>query len=504
MKLSELCEGISIAKDVDVKGITNNSNEVKPGYLFIAVKGTRLDGSEFISDAIGRGAVSVISEKEYPKSNGVVFVQVNSTSEILWKLGKKFYGDPSSRLNVIGITGTNGKTTVSYLVRNIFQISGIPTGLLGTINYVIGQRSIPAALTTPDVLKVNQYMSQMIENGCNACVMELSSHALEQGRVEGINFQAGVYTNLGRDHLDYHKTTDSYLAAKAKLFRKLNRNSWAIINVDDPYSGGILQNTLSNVIGYGIKNVSGADIAYKLKAKGISFSNISTKFSISATRPPMCMGERDKLGLEFGEGFSIETKLIGYHNVYNILAAVGTAFSFGISIEAIKEGVLATKEIPGRLEKVDLGQPFKIYIDYAHTPDALENVLNTLRIITEGKIILVFGCGGDRDREKRPLMGRLAGRLSDYTIITSDNPRSEDPEKIISDIEKGFIGDNKKIIQDRKEAIKAAIDICQPGDILIIAGKGHENYQILKHTVVPFSDRVVVEEVLKEYAGSIC
>lgn len=473
--------------DIDVKGITNNSNEVRPGYLFIALKGARTDGNEFIQDAINRGASVIVCEKEIQRQDGVVFIKVDSTRDIIWQLGKKFYGDPSSRLKVIGITGTNGKTTTSFLIRDIFQASGISTGLLGTIDYVIGDRKIPAALTTPDVLKVNQYLSQMAASGCSACVMEVSSHALEQGRVEGINFQTGVYTNLGRDHLDYHRTIENYLEAKTRLFRRLNRDSWAVINIDDPYSGYIMENTLANVIGYGIRNVTSTNIKFKIRARGMRFFNSGMRFSV------------DPLG------FSVETRLIGYHNVYNILAAIGASLSAGVSEDAIVEGVSITKEIPGRLERVELGQPFSVFIDYAHTPDALENVLNTLRSINnKARIILVFGCGGDRDKDKRPLMGRIAGRLADCTIITTDNPRSEDPVQIISDIERGFVSDNYKVVSDRKDAIGEAIEIAQSGDVLLIAGKGHENYQILRHTVVPFSDRAVVEDYLKVYAGSVC
>lgn len=490
MKLSELFKDIPIPKDIDIKGITNNSNEVRPGYLYIAIKGTHMDGNDFIPEAIGRGAVAIVTEGEWQNTSGTVFIKVSSTKDIIWQLAKRFYGDPSTRMKVIGITGTNGKTTTSFLVRNILQKAGISTGLLGTIDYLIGDRKIPASLTTPDVLKVNQYLAQMGEAGCKVCVMEVSSHALEQGRVKGIDFGVGIYTNLGRDHLDYHRTLDNYLSSKARLFKNLNRRSWAVVNIDDPYSGSILQSTLANVIGYGIGNISSAEIGFKIKARGIRFSSSGMKFSVLATG--------------FNVGFPIETKLIGYHNVYNILAAIGAVLTFEVSPDAIREGVYMTEEIPGRLQRIDMGQPFSVYIDYAHTPDALENVLNTLRQITKARLLLLFGCGGDRDKEKRPLMGRIASRLSDYTIITTDNPRTEEPAQIIKDIEKGFIGSNYKIIEDRREAIREAIDICQPGDVLIIAGKGHENYQILKHTVVPFSDKAVVEEVLREYAGSIC
>lgn len=489
MKLRELFENTSIHRDIDIKGITNNSSEVRPGYLFVALKGNRSDSSQFIPDAINRGATVIVCERKNSRENrpDPIFLEVDSTKDIIWRLAKRFYGDPSSRVSVTGITGTNGKTTTSFLLRNILQVSGISTGRLGTIDYVIGDRKIPAVLTTPDILKVNQYLSQMELNGCSACVMEVSSHGLMQGRVEGINFKAAVYTNLGRDHLDYHKTIEDYLEAKTTLFRRLKRDSWAVVNIDDPYSEYILQNTLASVIGYGIRNVTSADIRYKLRARGISFSSSGMRFLISG----------------FGETFSMETKLQGFHNVYNILAAAGAGLSYGASIDAVREGISITGDIPGRMERINLGQPFNVFIDYAHTPDALENVLNTLRDTAKARIILIFGCGGDRDKEKRPLMGRIAGRLADYSIITTDNPRGEDPGQIIKDIERGFVTNNYKTIPDRRDAIREAIETAQPQDVLLIAGKGHENYQILRHTVVPFSDRAVVEEFIRTYAGSV-
>lgn len=490
MYLSELLKGMFIRSDIDIKGITNNSNEVKSGYLFIAAKGSRADGNQFVEDAIRRGAVAVLSENKYPDRNGVFFIKTDLINNRLPQIAKIFYGNPSSKLDMVGVTGTNGKTTTAYILKSIYEAAGIRTGLLGTIEYLIGDRRIPAALTTPDVLKVNQYLSQMIEDGCKACVMEASSHALDQGRVFGVNFMTGIYTNLGRDHLDYHETIENYLEAKTKLFGSLAEDKWAIINIDDPYSNHIIQRTKANVLGYGIDNVSIKDVKYKLKARSINITSSGMKFSVYAS--------------ELEKSFSLETKLIGRHNIYNILGSVGAAMSFGVSEGAIKEGVFTTDDVPGRMEKIDLGQPFDVFVDFAHTPDAMENVLNTIREIVKGKIILVFGCGGDRDKEKRPLMGRVASRMADYTVITSDNPRTEDPMRIISDIERGFNGVNYKVVEDRREAIRDALGKAEEGDVVFIAGKGHENYQILKNTVIPFSDKDVVEALLKEYAGSIC
>lgn len=492
MNVSELFKGITDAgNDIDIKGIANNSSEVKPGYLFFAVKGTHADGNQFIEDAISRGASAVISENRYPERNGVLFIKVDSVHDALWKIAKRFYGDPSSKLKMTGITGTNGKTTTAYLIKSIYQAKGIPAGLLGTIEYIIGDRRIPAVLTTPDVLKINYYLSQMAENGCKACVMEVSSHALEQGRAEGIDFQTCIYTNIGRDHLDYHKNIDGYLEAKSRLFKNLDRDKWAVVNVDDPYSGYVIRNTQARLFGYGIDNVSNAGMDFKVRARSIKITPDGMRFSINASGINM--------------SFPVETRLIGYHNIYNILAAAGAALSSGISVDAIKEGIYAVDNVPGRLEKIDAGQPFGVFVDFAHTPDALENVLYTMRGITGNRIILVFGCGGDRDREKRPLMGRIANRMADFSIVTSDNPRTEDPLQIISDIEKGFVSGNYKIIPDRKDAINEALEIAEEKDVVLIAGKGHENYQILKNTVIPFNDRDITQSLLKEkqYAGSV-
>lgn len=486
MKLSELFREIHVRLDTDIKGITNNSNEVKPGYLFAAVKGSRANGSQFIEDAINRGGAAVVCENEYSSRNNVSFVKVDSVQKVLPEIAKRFYGNPSSKLIMTGITGTNGKTTTAYLLRNIYLSAGIPTGLLGTIDYIIGDRRIPAELTTPDVLKVNQYLSQMLENKCKACVMEVSSHALTQGRVSGINFHTCIYTNLGRDHLDYHKSVENYLDTKTKLFKNLTENDWAVVNIDDPYSEYVLKNTGAKIVGYGIDKISISSVPMdlKLRARGVKFDSSGMKFSVYTSG--------------FGNGFLVETKLIGYHNIYNILAAAGAALASGISEDAVKQGILMTENVSGRLEKVDEEQPFGVFIDFAHTPDALESALHTVKNITKNKVILVFGCGGDRDKEKRSLMGRIAGRMADYSVITADNSRSEDPAQIISQITKGFTGDNYKVIIDRKEAIYTALKLAEPGDVVLIAGKGHENYQISKNMSVPFNDKEVTAKLLRQ------
>ena len=477
MKLNELLPGTGITRDINITGITDNSNEVKPGYLFIAVPGEASDGHLFIADALKRGAAAVIGEKETVQTARHNVIKVKSTREIIWQLGKRYYRDPSAHLKITGITGTNGKTTVSYLIKNILEAAGIPTGLLGTIDYIIGGRRIPAVLTTPGILQINQFMAQMVTAGCRACVMEISSHALQQGRTRGINLATAVFTNLGRDHLDYHQTADKYLEAKSGLFQTLPSDGVAVINIDDPCSGSIRKKTKARVIGYGIGESTDKEI---INSREVEIKGSGMAFIVSGR----------------GREIPISTSLIGYHNVYNILAAVGIALGCQIPSEAIGEGILNTRNIPGRLEKISRGQPFEVFVDYAHTPEALENVLFTVRGITGGRVILVFGCGGDRDRKKRPLMGRIASKMADFAIITTDNPRQEEPGQIAEDIKSGFTNDNYKVITSRKDAIGEAMTIARRGDMVIIAGKGHENYQILKNTVVPFNDRAVAEQCL--------
>lgn len=488
MKLSQLLQGIPTNKitgcpDIDINGIASDSRQVRPGYLFVAVKGRNVTGYQFIEEARKRGAAAVIADKEYPYNKSITLVIVDSPHNTLCQLASRFYGNPGSKLKLFGITGTNGKTTTSYLIHSIFKKAGIKTGLLGTIDYILGEdRKIPSVLTTPDVLSLNRFLGEMCKTGCSACVMEVSSQALDQGRTDGIPYKVAVFTNFSRDHLDYHNTEGKYLETKAKLFRGLSQKGWAVVNLDDPYHNIILQNTLAKVAGYGIRNVYSSDTWLKIKARAIKFGDCGTKFSVDAKG--------------FGARFSLETSLIGVHNIYNILAAVGVALCQGIPIISIQEGILSAENIPGRFQQLKLGQPFKIIIDYAHTPDALENILNTISNITTGKIILIFGCGGNRDKDKRPIMGRIASQKADYVFLTTDNPRQEEPGNIIEDIKRGFVNDNYKVIASRKDAIIEGLCMASLGDSVVIAGKGHENYQVLKDTVVPFSDKAVVENFL--------
>lgn len=499
MKLSKLLNDISGIKvkgsqDIDITGIANNSNYVKPGFLFCAVKGDDTDGHQYISAAIERGAVAIVCNAGYFISKTHTVVETQSPVDCLSQLASKFYDNPSSKINIVGITGTNGKTSTARIVHSIFEKAGIKTGLLGTIEYIVGERTIPASLTTPNVLNINEYLNQMVATGCKSAVMEVSSHGLQQGRTDGIEFSSAVFTNLGRDHLDYHSSTKEYIDVKSRLFKKLSFNSWAIVNTDDPYSENILRNTKAHIVGFGIKNSFPnhlkRSIAY-IRARGIQQTYEGMRFSVYAPK--------------FGFSTVMETKLFGIHNVYNILAAIGVCLCHGIKESYIKDSIQSFEGVSGRLEEVSLGQPFKVFIDYAHTPCALESILFTLRPMTKGKIILVFGCGGNRDTEKRAFMGRLASQMADYTIITTDNSRRENPVDIINEIKKGFVGTHYKIIEGRRHAIVEALNKANKDDIVIVAGKGHENYQIIGESTFPFSDKSVVEECLGvKYACSNC
>ncbi len=502
MKIATLLQGVAGVKikgsqDVAVQGLASHSQQVKAGDLFFALPGTKCNGHQYLEEAITRGAAAVVVSSDFQtadlswaglaRSRMVTIIESESVMELLPIVASRFYDNPGKCMKVIGITGTNGKTTTAYLIQSIFTSAGIKCGLLGTIEYLIGERKIPAHLTTPGLLDIYKYLSQMAAAGCTHAVMEISSHALHQGRTAGLDFSAAVFTNLGKDHLDYHQSSEDYLEAKSRLFRPLAVDDWAVINTDDPYGISILENTPGRIVGYGLRTVGPATaekpVLY-LRTRGIRQSEKGTRFSVYAP--------------DFNAGLVIDTPLLGIYNIYNILAAVGVALCHQVPPEYIRKGVSSFSGAGGRLEQVPTGQSFKLFIDYAHTPDALENVLYTLRQLTKGRLILVFGCGGNRDKSKRSLMGRLASQLADYTIITSDNPRQEDPRGIIHEIEIGFVGRDYQVIIDRREAVWEALALARAEDTVVVAGKGHENYQILKNTVVPFNDKEVVEAGLRE------
>jgi UDP-N-acetylmuramoyl-L-alanyl-D-glutamate--2,6-diaminopimelate ligase len=480
MRLSDLWAAVHAAspvqpRDHDVTGLTCDSRQVRPGDCFVAVPGEREDGSRYIADAIARGAAAIVAERRPDTSFTVPFLLVPDVREAAARLAAAFFRQPSERLDVVGVTGTKGKTTTAYLIRSILDIAGRPCGLLGTVQYIVGTRALAASNTTPGPVDLQRYLAEMVDAGCTAAVLEVSSHALIQRRVEGVRFRAGVFTNLAQDHLDYHKTLEAYREAKGLLFRMLGPGAASILNRDDPAAPYYAGLSRAPVIEYGIG--AGAEIGAEIQA--VDFRG--TRLTLSAR----------------GRRIPIATRLMGRHNVYNILAAAASAVALGVDLDAIRRGVEALGAVPGRLEPIDGGRDFVVMVDYAHTEDALRNVLSCLRPLVRGRLICVFGCGGDRDRGKRPKMGRVAEELADRVILTSDNPRSEDPESILTEIRAGMRDAGRaRVLVDRRSAIHEAIAEARAGDIVLIAGKGHETYQVFRDGTRPLDDRLVAREAL--------
>lgn len=467
---------ISLA-DFTVQGIACNSKAVKDDFIFVAIKGTHLDGDKFINEAVRKGARLIVSQdlpgKLMPK--GLSWVTVEDSRKSLADLAAEFYGNPSRKIKVIGITGTNGKTTVTYLIEALLKEKRKKPAVIGTINYRFKNRVIPAQNTTPPPIELQSLLARVYKEGIDYVIMEVSSHALEQDRVSNIDFAYAIFTNLTQDHLDYHHNMENYFQAKAKLFKNLKPRSMSIINSDDRYAKRIKALTHSEVSTYGL------DKACDIFAYDIRIDINGMRFILSTAK-----GKID-----------IETVLIGIHNVYNILAAVSFAISEGIELNLIKEVIKKFKAPPGRLERIDGFFDYTVFVDYAHSPDALKKVILCLREICKKRIIVTFGCGGNRDREKRPKMGEIATELADFVVITSDNPRNEEPRDIIKDILKGIKKNNYMVIPNRKKAIFASLRLAKKRDIVLIAGKGHERYQIIKDKVMPFDDREVVRQYLK-------
>ncbi len=465
---------------VDIRQISCDSREDQQGALFVALSGFKSKGLDFVADVIAKGAAAVVIRDEEAallKVNvppQVVLIKAKDPKSSLRSLVLGFYADPSKDIRTIGITGTNGKTTFTYLMESIIHASNERCGVIGTVNYRVGKEILPAQNTTPGFIELQRFFFTLRQRAAGYCVMEVSSHALHQGRVDGINFAAAVFSNLTQDHLDYHQNFEDYFQAKALLFTRLSSNTPAVINIDDAYGQRLCHITPGKVITYGVENH--ADV----KAVNIRYSITGTHFDMVFPNG----------------GIAISTGFIGKHNVYNVLSAVACAYGLGFSIENIKKGVEALTDVPGRLEAVPTKKDFHVFIDYAHTEDGLINVLKALREVSNGRIITVFGCGGDRDRTKRPKMGAAVCALSDHAIITSDNPRSEDPQSIIDHITAGFTRKNYEICLDRKEAIGRAITNARKGDIILLAGKGHEDYQILKTGKIAFNERAIAEEYL--------
>lgn len=484
MRLKELLEGIRFVEtkgdlQTEVKGISCDSRKVKQGDLFVAIKGTETDGHLFLAEALEKGAVAFVVE-EPPEDMGFPYIRVFDSREALGLIASKFYGEPSKALKVVGVTGTNGKTTTTYLIEAILKAKGEKVGLIGTVAYRWGGVQLEATNTTPSSLELQRMMREMFETGVGCVVMEVSSHALSQKRLKGCYLDVGVFTNVTPEHLDYHGSFEDYLKAKALLFeevleesKQIGKDPWAIYNVDDPHVSRVVEGLEFKKLGFGQKG----DII-----------PLEHQCSID--------GIRARLKTPFGE-IKVSSKLVGLYNLYNIMAAIGVCLALGVEGKAIEEGIASLKGIPGRLERVS-DRP-AVFVDYAHTPDALQKVLLALRPFVKGKLILVFGCGGNRDRTKRPEMGRIASELSSFAVITSDNPRREDPSAIIEEIKKGIKpGFPYKAIVDRREAIFEAIAQAGPEDVVLIAGKGHETYQIIGEHKYHFDDREVAKSALKE------
>lgn len=496
MILSELLEGVETVSttgplDVEISGITNDSRRVGRGGLFAAVRGEVSDGHGFVSDALDRGAAAVVVE-ELPAVDGAcgaAMIEVEDTSGALARIASNYYGNPTSHLTLLGITGTNGKTTVSYLIESVWRAQGINPGVIGTVESRFGGEARPAALTTPDSPELMALFADMLAAGVASVVMEVSSHALVRRRVEGCSFDAAAFTNLTQDHMDFHGTMEDYFLSKRRLFDELLRGSdktrrYAIINTDDQYGERLMQGSGAEVVTYSLEEPR-ADVR-------------CAEYSIdkSAVRAVV----ETPWGL-----VEVDSPLFGEHNLYNILCAIACTGALGAPAGRIEEGINAARSIPGRLERIENPLGLDVFVDYAHTPDALENVLRSLAPHTAGRLILVFGCGGDRDRGKRPLMGSTGRAHSDVLIVTSDNPRTEDPLDIIEHIEAG-LGDTAASgkpyirIPDRREAITEAISMARAGDTVLIAGKGHEDYQILGTGKHHFDDREVARDVISTIA----
>ncbi|BBI34678.1 UDP-N-acetylmuramoyl-L-alanyl-D-glutamate--2,6-diaminopimelate ligase [Cohnella abietis] len=491
MNLLELSQQLLLARiigdpHVGIESLEVDSRKVVPGCLFFCLPGHTVDGHDYAAQALERGAIALVTTHELPVSAKQLIVP--DTRQALALIADFYYGRPSHKLHPIGVTGTNGKTTVCYLIEQIWSDAGVSAGVIGTIETRYGGKSFPMSGTTPDVLELEQIFHSMVSAGTERCVMEVSSHALDQGRVKGCSFRTAVFTNLTQDHLDYHGTMEAYEAAKGLLFSRLGNTysnnplerTFAVLNNDDEASTRLAKYTASEVMTYGI------DKQADLRASNVKITASGTSFVLDSF-----LGRRQ-----------VSLRLVGKFNVYNALAALGAALCEGIDLDGAIKSLEKIAGVPGRVELVNEGQPYAVIVDYAHTPDGLENVLKTVNEIATGDVICVFGCGGDRDTTKRPIMGRIASELANRIIVTSDNPRKENPLAILSDIEvgikeAGLSSDRYELEPNRREAIKKAIDMASSGDVVLIAGKGHETYQIIGAVTHDFDDRLIAGEAIR-------
>ena len=487
MRLKDVLAGVPLLsfngdETEDIQGIAYSSKNARPGFLFAALKGVKKDGIEYVEEALLNGAVAVLSDQAKPENFPKTWIQVSDTREALALSSANFYSHPSQKMKVIGITGTKGKTTITYILEEILKKSSFTPGVIGTISYRGPGMNVSAALTTPEALDIQRILSEMHAHGVTHCFMEVSSHALDLKRVIGIEFDVVVFVNLSGDHLDYHQTMEKYFEAKKRLFFLNNKKRTAVVNGDDLWGKKLILQLPTGAMTYGLEPaamVRGEN--FVLNEKGIEVTVI------------------------YPEGhFSVSSPLLGKPNLYNILASMAVALTLNLPLPTIQKGIASLTGVPGRFEKIENSLGLHVFVDYAHTDDALKNLLETVRELNPKRIILVFGAGGDRDKTKRPRMGEAAGTLSDWAIITSDNPRSEDPLAIISDIEKGIKKtgtQNYEIIPDRRAAIEHALSIGEKGDYILVAGKGHEDYQILGNKTIHFDDAEVIREILEARGG---
>ena len=473
---------VSGPADVEITSVCYDSRQAKTGALFVAMQGEHVDGHDFVEQAVARGAAGVVVEHEVGAvPEHVAYVEVTSTRAAMPVIAGAFYHRPSLKLRLCGVTGTNGKTTTTYLLKHICERAMLRCGLIGTVRYEIGDEILASSHTTPQSLDLQALLGQMRDAGCKAAVMEVSSHALAQNRVGGVEFDVAVFTNLTQDHLDFHRSIQEYFDAKARLFtdilpQQTKKRAVAVVNIDDRYGAELCTRLPKNIrlITYGVGNRA------EFRASNFKTESAGTSYQLDA---------QDR-------SFLVRLPLIGRFNIYNSLAALAAASAMGVQLRAAVLALATAPAVPGRVQLVPAKRNYQVYVDYAHTDDALSNVLRTLRELNPHRLIVVFGCGGDRDRAKRPLMGRAAEQGADFAIITSDNPRSEDPAAIIADIETGFQGDHYEVVVDRREAIERAVSLAQPRDIVLIAGKGHENYQQFARTTVTFDDVQVAKAAI--------
>ncbi|MBR4046994.1 MAG: UDP-N-acetylmuramoyl-L-alanyl-D-glutamate--2,6-diaminopimelate ligase [Bacteroides sp.] len=481
MKLNELLKAIQPIqvignREVEIKEVNIDSRQVREGDLFMAMRGTQTDGHAYIASAIEKGAVAVLCE-DLPEqlNDGVTYIQVKESEDAVGKLATAFYGDPTSKMKLVGVTGTNGKTTIATLLYNTFRYFGYKVGLVSTVCNYIDDEAVPTEHTTPDPITLNRLLGKMADSGCKYAFMEVSSHSIDQKRISGLKFAGGIFTNLTRDHLDYHKTVDNYLRAKKKFFDDMPKDAFCLTNLDDKNGMVMVQNTRAKVFTYSLRSLSD----FKGKLLESHFEGMILEFN------------NRELSVQF----------IGKFNASNLLAVFGAAVLLGKKEEDVLVALSTLKPVSGRFETVRSPQGFTAIVDYAHTPDALVNVLNAIHGVVEGKgqIITVCGAGGNRDKGKRPLMAKEAAKLSDRVIITSDNPRFEEPQEIINDMLAGLDKEDMRktlSIVDRREAIKTACMLAQPGDVILVAGKGHENYQDVKGVKHHFDDKEVLSEFI--------